>query len=70
MFVCLFVCLFVSWLFFLVFWGDSGLLQMPDTIPAQVHTIQQLLVCLEGKVFLLRLLTSKIPTSHVSFLLL
>ena len=52
MFVCLFVCLF---LFLLLF-----LLQMPDTIPAQMHTTQQLLVCLEGKVLLLHLLTFKI----------
>ena len=67
MFVCLF---FVSWFFFVLFcFLDSGLLQIPDTIPAQMHTTQQLLVCLEGKVFLLHLLTFKIPIPHVSFLL-
>ena len=35
----------------------SGLLQMPDMIPPQVHTTQQVLVCLDGKFFLLCLLT-------------
>ena len=61
----MFVCLLVVVVVFFVFL-DS----VPDTIPAQVHTTQQLLVCLVGKVFLLLLLTLKILTPHVSFLLL